>query len=1246
MSKEELKLQQSLEAKKKSWSKVSIELDYVKDNVVDIVENDERTKILKKYWVLNTRRKSEYSFLTQIYNLPLFIDILSKLYPTRWGLLERNVLKKYHILWREKWFLEKIQYLWLWVLKNDVETPLNVKDRYDQWIDPGAYQITNDLDFLGDLDILKLDSNLERLWIFYKQELIDNILLSEKFRNLISYDLDNFIKINQAITWFTYKNLEKLVKDDINQHYDIFYWWTIEKFIELIRELKLVESDNNLFDLQFSQLHDFYVNYWDKWINNLIYLNSVLKWDSKFSLFTTITPIVDDIESIFKIDTESLKRVANIVWEDKVNLFHDDIFYIQINDIVKSSDYKTNSEKVDLLEYFHSHFWDRFFYDADINFSINNTALTLDEIKTFIAKHDINWNDWIKFLNFIFSWWSNILLENYNKISDELGNLFSAKELLSNYLEDDRISLVLKKIFVCPAENYIYLFKKFKNDFLAGKEWFLRNLRDHFWVAWEGGLWLRNIENIENIFWFDISYEEFTSVRWAIIIWADLKEQFTFLNELLPWKIKSLEELSEFNTFYNGFNWWIKEYHKFFLEKLDYLESDFKNGELMKSLSILDEGNQFVFEDLEEEFWLDNIKAFLWKKDDIKNALSYAEEYIFAWKNIVKLMSYIWKSKIENKYKQFWSLLFKIKSNFMFNKITQEQVDKVIKIIDFKWIDTPPFLVAHFMYTKSIEEEEKLFNNYDEVIDNYISLKWIKTDYWFELDCIDKVYNWVSSYTPDNLDQYEDNTYHLDNYSFDRDWYKMLFSWLSWYRLKEWEEVDEDLMTGFRNRVENIWELSKWDIYLHNFMLPRVREISSDFKFKNKKIEWWILQYLKEVEKVNWKLEIEDMDVILAYQLRWKFDDFRNWSNDKVSKVDDEYSKNAFQLEALINEYWDNLKETINLLEKKIVESDDPCDLEVLWTKQESIEETSEYKNLTKDRLFEQIIKSFINIPEEKLTFQIIEKSLTIRLSSVLQWNKYLQQNLLDFINRFELEDFINLKSEFNQKNLRKKFNKSVLEFLISNHKIDLDLSMIKRLQWDIYKQLKQENDKYEEVKEKEEKSNWKLIEKSSKDRHVMWYFSKTKEQAKARWVWWVCIWADPEMWKNEDYFEFVLMDIDRKVNIWTTMLLHIDDNNKKYLLFWPNPSEEFTGKVSAKDLYYQILWQVSDFAQNNWYDWIILDTTHGKSTNRWWAFQTVLENSVLKDDNWEELKINLQKHHKLWGWYDYKNWLNFVWKK
>jgi hypothetical protein len=142
-----------------------------------------------------------------------------------------------------------------------------------------------------------------------------------------------------------------------------------------------------------------------------------------------------------------------------------------------------------------------------------------------------------------------------------------------------------------------------------------------------------------------------------------------------------------------------------------------------------------------------------------------------------------------------------------------------------------------------------------------------------------------------------------------------------------------------------------------------------------------------------------------------------------------------------------------------------------------------------------------------------------------------------------------------------------------------------------VYSDLQRETLKFEEIVD---------TNGLQSERRVFARFGKSQYDAFARGVGDVCIGLDAPMWRNPDYFELVLFDIDRLRCVGTVMLLSMTEpDGKKYLLFGPNPSVEFDDKVSSFKLFDQLSRIVAEFARESGFDGVVFDPEHGRSTNR-----------------------------------------------
>ena len=487
------------------------------------------------------------------------------------------------------------------------------------------------------------------------------------------------------------------------------------------------------------------------------------------------------------------------------------------------------------------------------------------------------------------------------------------------------------------------------------------------------------------------------------------------------------------------------------------------------------------------------------------------------------------------------------------------------------------------------------------------------------------------NFSPNNLNEYKDATEHLDNYTYNAEWYNFTLSNLLGYKLIEWKEKDSSIIEKFKKNIEHISSISKDNASLWKSVLEYAKNLW--IIIESQELESQILEYLFKKEALWEKINVEDFDLLIAYQLMWKYDEFMKSSNDKLASYADEDTQYMIQIQALLKEYWDPLKESIRTLEKSTLEWKDRAYFDSFLR-----ETPKEVSDFIKQKTINSIIRSFANRPSETITNEIVQKSIDTKLKAILQETDITETQRIDLWKEFYWKDFQFSNNEELQKIFIKKWKEQVENHFGSVDKLWLNIKSIAQTQDDIYNILQTESNKFESITSKK----WQ-----NKERHVFARFGKTKSDAYARWVWDICIWTDPKMWKNSNYFELILFDSDRQKNIWTTMLLHMEENpSEKYLLFWPNPSVEFDDKVSSAKLFEQISRIIIQFAKENNYDWVLFDPTHGKSTNRSGDFQQALNNSQLKNDSWEISKIDLSANHILGWWYQYKNNLSYLWRK
>ena len=447
--------------------------------------------------------------------------------------------------------------------------------------------------------------------------------------------------------------------------------------------------------------------------------------------------------------------------------------------------------------------------------------------------------------------------------------------------------------------------------------------------------------------------------------------------------------------------------------------------------------------------------------------------------------------------------------------------------------------------------------------------------------------------------------------------------------------MDIKLLDDFSKRVKNISKISVNKDLLEEFII-KVSE-KEWIKLESKMLESQILEYLIKKQSVWKSITEEDFDLIFAYQLLWKYDEFMKWSNDKLASYKSLESKHMIQIQALLKEYGDPIKDSIRDLERVALKWDDAKYFK--WFTKELPKEVSDLK---KDKIINSLIRSFNKRPESSINDEVVYKSIDTKLKWVLQKINISENERLDFSKEFEAKDFQFWEDVVKQKQFKQKWINIVENHFWSKDKAGLNLRNIANIQSTIYNKLQNESNKFETITDENGMNT---------DRNIFARFSKTESDASARGVGDICIWIDEKMWENENYFELVLFDEGRKKNIGTTMLLNMEEVNwSKYLLFWPNPSIEFDAKVSSEKLYEKISEIVIKFAKDNNYDAIVFNPEPGNATNRLGDFQNALEKSQLKDKMWKIEKIDLQKEYILGNFvnteYKYKNNLSYLWKK
>lgn len=466
-----------------------------------------------------------------------------------------------------------------------------------------------------------------------------------------------------------------------------------------------------------------------------------------------------------------------------------------------------------------------------------------------------------------------------------------------------------------------------------------------------------------------------------------------------------------------------------------------------------------------------------------------------------------------------------------------------------------------------------------------------------------------------NLHQYEDRTKDLDKYDFDRNGYEMRIDGVVGYKIKEGESINQQIVADFSKRVEDIKDISNTE-RLGEFLNGEILDSKAET------LEGKILEYFNQKGYT-----LDTMNILLAYQLQGQYDQFVAGSTDRVAGAEDQISKNYILLDELANRYGDSMKETIKAVQEAVANSKD----QELFASNVVGEHGETYESLAQS-----ILDGLNKIPADKITDKTIQMNILKAVKNTFQGVQNLQERAKYFSELFSKNDL---------ENFSEVWKKHTDQLFVVSDAYAIDMKKIQALQSNVYQTIQNEIGKYEEIREVDAGRGGEV--KGSKERLVRGYFSKNKENAHARMVGDVCLASDPNMLKNDKYLEFVMFDQEKQKCVGTTMLLNMPEpDGKKYLLYCPNPSVGLVSEVSAKKLYQTMTNRIKTFAEENGFDGVLVDKTHGKSTNRAGLFQNSLDQSCLKDTKGSDKIMNLKQSHLLGGGYSYKDRLQIIWQK
>ncbi len=660
-------------------------------------------------------------------------------------------------------------------------------------------------------------------------------------------------------------------------------------------------------------------------------------------------------------------------------------------------------------------------------------------------------------------------------------------------------------------------------------------------------------------------------------------------------------------------------------EIFDLLPEEYKTIDILKSFSKL---NQATFDQLSGNYSEENIFRFFKELDVAVLERLLAKDFFTHWSKIENSMQHfnlektpypVLKAEIES--------IEGDNAKFLYFNYFKKEVNAIKREFGKKLFtearhisENDDFIVYYFKKFIDSDDsvERKLFlENYNMVVDTICkSVSLPEMDKELYTTTLKEVYPKRNYDTYQYIHEYKDRTEDLASYTFEQKGYDMRLSGVLGYRIKEGTEADSTILSQYQARIQGVEDMAKSDEKILQYIKENIPEVTA------KTLEGKVLEYVR-----LYKATPQAIDLLLAYQLRGSYDQFVHESQDRTDMYEGMKGKEYIMLTELSERYGDIMKETLKAIASKVSESEDAK----LFVKDNG-------KELEKgDTIAKKIVEELARVPFDKLTTETIQKKVAKTLINTYQQMIGIKSLAEVFSGAFTKENFSDFELIFKER-LAAMLKEGAGETAI-------DMQFIESSRQKTYETIKKELDKYEEIKEVDE--GRKGEKKMSKERLIKGYFSKNKENAHARMEGDICIAANPKMLENKNYFEFVMFDEDRKKCVGTVMLLRMDEpDDKKYLLYCPNPSVDLVSQVSAERLYKLIIDTVKKFALDNGFDGVLLDKRHGHATNRSGLFQTTLEKSVLRESNGEERTFNLVNKHELSGNYVYQDNLKAVWLK
>lgn len=523
-------------------------------------------------------------------------------------------------------------------------------------------------------------------------------------------------------------------------------------------------------------------------------------------------------------------------------------------------------------------------------------------------------------------------------------------------------------------------------------------------------------------------------------------------------------------------------------------------------------------------------------------------------------------------------------------------------------------------------------------------------------------------YPQSNYSAYEENeklpdyNEHLKKNKFDENGYRMKMTGALGYERTNPEKPE--LLESYRQRMQSIREIASnpENVYKNIEQLLNKAQISSLSKNKNP-LEYGadLLQLIMDNENRKQKkltpafTDQELADLAIAYHLRGQVEEFYHGTADQLSESGDQQTKDYIQWDALSRLYVEDGKQTLTTLCEELKKDEyGKKILTQLAEKYRSPNIPSETKLKEKLQPVMKDLKSILQkAPDVSKHRDIVMKRLDNSIVSFCQgiiksFDDETRAKAINLIKQFVHDRLVPISGDYLE-NLDKPLYIQELRKIIDEFSFN-PLQSVEKILTPDAATIQQEVGSYKVKMETDTTEEGKTVRKQATERNIIGYFSKTAEASNARGAARICIAGDTKMWENKNYFEFVMFNEDTKKCEGTVMLLNIEEGNKKYLLYCPNPSEHLISQVSFENCYKKITKIITDFAKENNYDGIVIGSpVAGRCSNRTGGFAHSVENARLKDKTGQLIELKLKQSYHLGGGYNYggeKDLLHLIWKK